>query len=129
MRGRTLAFKGFSRGAKASAFKAPGRHYYHVPLLVTRNGRIEATSFEANFTEQINGHLFMGIVRRYQRENYTPKPLKWLGRLLVKLRMRSEPTMASVVALAPYYLGFVPEEPAEAPASTEPAAPDQAPAS
>ncbi len=124
---RTPPSKGFSRGMPIQRIEAQtppaGTHYYHVPVLITRAGwPLEATSFEMSGPEKIDGAKFITTVRQYEadvRRHDSENPPRGTG---VTSWWRPERGVANVVALAPVYLGFVPDatEAAPAPEAVEP---------
>jgi hypothetical protein len=110
---RTQPVNGFSRGLpmrKPEPAASPaGRYYYHIPVLVQRDGRaLEADSLEVNFPAPMVGASYVGIVRRYQAEQYPAPVPSWFGRVLVALRLRKP--AAVLIPLTPNYLGFVAQE-------------------
>lgn len=117
----------FPASARVKRFEAPapaatvapqaGRHYYHIPVLVQWPGHgLEAQGFEAWFRRPMDGHLYLDIVRKYESGeagDLMPPAPSLFRRVLLALRLAKPLGRPAVVALAPMYLGFVPDPPAE----------------
>lgn len=126
---RTLPFNGFSRGLPIIGEPKPpepaaaaGKWHYHVPVLVQRDGRVEADSFQVAFPQKMGGAEYYGTVREYERRLVAAelKADTRVARLLRTLRLRSAVRLR-VVPLQPVLLGFVDDPKPEA--APEPAAP------
>jgi hypothetical protein len=109
---RSLPFPGFSRGIPivGQAPDAPpaGLYYYQVPVLVMRDGQsLTADSLEFRFPQPLEGLRFKALP----------------GAAAEHLKKKS-PELAEpkVVVLAPFFLGFVPQEVIDKAAATAAAA-------
>lgn len=98
---RTPPFQGFSRGIPIVGERAtaplPGRYFYEVPCLIQWPGQpLEAESFEFGFAGPMEGVRFKTV----------PESV----REALMAREHGKEGAPRVVALAPVFLGFVPQE-------------------
>lgn len=109
---RTPPFPGFSRGIpiigqpqpKPGA-PPPGAYYYQVPALIQRPGAaLEIETYEVRLPQPMEGVRFTALQRQVADE------------------LAGDGPRPKVVLLAPYFLGFVPQEEVERQGSTSDAA-------